>query len=174
MYLVLLRKFWWVIPVVVAVVALWWLRFEVGDLRKVVADRDATVATLTERLDAEHRLALAQQELASQMEVLWRDAVKETNDETQAKLATVAADRTSLARRLRDAETRTCPDPSRNVSATAGDRPRDERSAGVAGREGEARERDDALDGYDRACRRDAARLAFWIETWRRLKAAER
>jgi hypothetical protein len=132
--------------------AFWWHgheRYQAG----VAAERsgwEAVVAEANAKADQER------QELEA--------AARRNNDEVRSRyetdLARIAADRDSLARRLRNAPVpAACPEPAESAggsaAAGAGPEPRGEsRTAAI----------DAALDVYDRSCQADAAQLNALIE----------
>jgi hypothetical protein len=73
----------------------------------------------------------------------------------QEQISRIAGDRDSLARRLRDSEARS------NTVPTATDQ---QGTADATAKPESARSVDEALDGYDQACRQDAAQLEALIE----------
>jgi len=143
----LLFRFWWAIPLIGA--ALW-----IAGLHSDLSHTRNELAIVRGDLASAKALGAAQNKRADAIQENWTKAVGGLTDATNAKLKAVAADRDSLASRLRDAELR-----ARQVSSAAAG------AGGNAGPTGEPAATggiDPALDAYDKACQRDAIRLEWW------------
>lgn len=152
----LIRRFWWLIPVTAICVTASVYRIQRDNARSDLAAANAAVA----RLEAAGR---AQAERTAIEQAANDKAVARLLEEKNATLAAIDADRVRLSDSLRDAYARASRGPVREADPGA---IADAVAARIAGR---AAEIDAALDAYDRACRRDAERLGFWIEYAQRL-----
>ena len=114
---------------------------------------EAALALATARVAALEAAGRAQNERAALVEQAWQNAAARFAGEATDRVAAIAADRESLAGRLREYAARA----SRGaVSEAAG---------GAGGGDGAAPQpasAGQALDDYDRACRIDAEWLAYW------------
>lgn len=119
----------------------------------VIAVRDSTIATISARLETAEALGRAQADLADKTQTAWINVILGLVDDAHAKISAIAADRTSLAGRLRDYENRIRAGEVPGTAAGSGG------GAGPAPQPGSA---DAAIDDYDRACRIDAEWLSFW------------
>ena len=144
-YWELLKRFWWAIPLAVLAVAATTYRIQRDHARDDVTRLEARIALQAEaarQVEAQYRSS----------EKSWQRAAERLVDEKQNTLAAIAADRDSLARRLRDYARRS----DGAVPAVAG---------GPGGGTGVApvpSSADEALDRYDTSCRVDAEWLDFW------------
>lgn len=115
------------------------------------------LAVATSRVAALEAAGRAQAEAVALMQAANDKAVTRLLGEKNAQIAAIDADRTSLAGRLHDAYARASRGPLREADPGPGG------NAGTGGVARGAEEVDAALDAYDRACRRDAERLNFWV-----------
>lgn len=147
MWLSLLGRFWWAIPLIAA--ALW-----IAGLRADLSHKENELAVVRGDLASAKAIGAAQTKRAESIQATWVKAVGDITDASNAKLKAVAADRDSLSARLRDAELRASQVPGAASGAT--------RDAGAPGEPAAASGVDPALDAYDKACQRDAIRLEWW------------
>lgn len=148
MPLTLLLRFWKPLAGAIVLVGILWAVHHHGHNAGKATVQAAWDKDLAARKEADARVVQAQAQLESANRA--RNEVIER--EYKDKLAAIAADRDSIAGRVRDYENRL-----RSIAAA---RATDQRGldaiAGIAARQ---REMDQAFDAYDRACRRDAVRF---------------
>lgn len=146
----LLRKHW---PLVLLGLFATWASGVAAWRGHEIKVRDRTISVIKARLETAEALGRAQADLADKTQTAWINVTLGLVDDAHAKIAAIAADRTSLAGRLRDYENRLRAGEVPGTAAGPGG------GADPAPQPGSA---DAALDDYDRACRIDAEWLSFW------------
>lgn len=159
-YWPLIRKALPYLAVGLAVLGAW---LYVAGLKDDRDDALAEVAALQARLAAVEAAGEARAEQARLDSQAWQNVATrlyEGQGESLERLAAITADNVSLAGRLRDHENRLRAGSLSDAAGGAGG------NAGAPGESGGPRTADAALDAYDKACRRDAERLAYWQALW--------
>lgn len=148
-YWPLVRKLWWIVPVTALIVTAGVFRIQRDNAR-------ADLETANRVIAAQEAAGRAQAEAAKQSEAAWQKAAERLVGETSARLAAVAADRDSLAQRLRAHAASTCACAVPETPAGPGG------NDAALGDGGGVSTADAALDEFARKARRCDAVEEFW------------